>query len=55
MGYIRLFRDGLWPGGRLKSPGTPRTQDEKLQTREQANQKLSALIPGGFYRFAYLA
>jgi sorting nexin-25 len=46
MSYINAFRDGLWPGGSLKPPGIPRTAEEKLRTRDDANRKLSALIPG---------
>jgi len=44
--YIKAFRDGLWPGGKLKPPGAPRTSDEKMKTRDDANRKLSALFPG---------
>ncbi|THV07473.1 PhoX domain-containing protein [Dendrothele bispora CBS 962.96] len=43
--YIKSFRDGLWPGGKLKPPGVPRTADEKMKTRDDANRKLSALFP----------
>jgi hypothetical protein len=46
MSFIGAFRNGLWPGGKLKPPSVPRTSDEKLQTRDDANRKLSALIPG---------
>lgn len=44
--YINIFRDGLWPGGQLKLPSVPRTAEEKLRTRDEANRKLSALMPG---------
>ncbi|PPR01909.1 hypothetical protein CVT24_001248 [Panaeolus cyanescens] len=45
MSYINLFRDNLWPGGKLRPAGVPRTQDEKLRTRDEANRKLSSLVP----------
>ncbi|KAL0581061.1 tRNA (guanine-N(7)-)-methyltransferase (tRNA(m7G46)-methyltransferase) [Marasmius crinis-equi] len=43
--FIKLFRDGLWPGGKLKPPGVPRTSEEKSKTRDEANRKLSSLVP----------
>ncbi|KAJ7610776.1 PhoX domain-containing protein [Roridomyces roridus] len=42
---VTLFRNGLWPGGKLKPPSVPRTADEKLKTRDEANRKLSSLVP----------
>ncbi|KAJ3502139.1 hypothetical protein NLJ89_g9022 [Agrocybe chaxingu] len=45
MSYINIFRDGLWPGGKLKPPGIPRTAEEKIRTRDEANRKLSSLVP----------
>ncbi|KAJ7193317.1 PhoX domain-containing protein [Mycena pura] len=45
MVFVNLFRDGLWPGGKLKSPSVPRTAEEKLKTRDEANRKLSSLLP----------
>ncbi|KAK0208716.1 PhoX domain-containing protein [Desarmillaria ectypa] len=45
LSYINTFRDGLWPGGKLKPPGVPRTSEERLRTRDEANRKLSALFP----------
>ncbi|KAG8768998.1 Intermediate filament protein [Ceratobasidium sp. 428] len=45
LGYITVFRDTLWPGGKLKPTSVLRTDDEKMQTREQAHSKLSAIIP----------
>ncbi|KAI0345241.1 hypothetical protein BDW22DRAFT_1354143 [Trametopsis cervina] len=45
MSYINIFRGALWEGGKLKTGGTPRTAEEKLRTRDDANRKLSALIP----------
>ncbi|OBZ79273.1 Sorting nexin-12 [Grifola frondosa] len=45
MVFVNMFRDGLWPGGQLKSPEAPRTAEERLHTRDEANRKLSALMP----------
>jgi sorting nexin-25 len=44
--FINIFKSSMWPGGKLKAPGVPRTNEERLQTRDDANRKLSALIPG---------
>ena len=49
MAFITMFRDGLWPGGKLKAPSPPRTADEKSRTRDEANRKLSSLVPGMLY------
>jgi len=46
MSYISLLRDNLWPGGKLRPPGLPRTTEEKIRTRDEANRKLSSLVPG---------
>ncbi len=46
MTYINIFKDGLWPGGKLKPPGSPRTAEEKARSRDDANRKLSTLLPG---------
>ncbi|ESK92717.1 hypothetical protein Moror_15970 [Moniliophthora roreri MCA 2997] len=43
--FIKIFRDGLWPGGKLKPPSVPRTVEEKSKTRDDANRKLSSLFP----------
>ncbi|KAJ7040313.1 PhoX domain-containing protein [Mycena alexandri] len=45
MVFVNLFRNGLWPGGKLKPPSVPRTSEEKLRTRDEANRKLSSLVP----------
>ncbi|KAI5898213.1 uncharacterized protein SCHCODRAFT_02696797 [Schizophyllum commune H4-8] len=45
MSYINIFRDSLWPGGKLKSPSIPRTTEEKMRTRDEANKKLSSVVP----------
>jgi sorting nexin-25 len=46
--YLDFLRDSLWPGGKLKTPESPRTAEERLHTRDEANRKLSALVPGMF-------
>ena len=46
MTFIDIFKNDLWPDGKLKPPGIPRTLDEKERTRDEANRKLSALMPG---------
>jgi sorting nexin-25 len=46
LSYLNIFRDNLWPQGKLKPPGAPRTAEEKLRTRDEANRKLSSLVPG---------
>lgn len=46
--YLGLFRQALWPGGNLKPPGIPRTREEKARTRDEANRKLTTLMPGMF-------
>ncbi|GBE77233.1 hypothetical protein SCP_0101050 [Sparassis crispa] len=45
MTFINMFRDGFWAGGQLKPAGIPRSAEEKLHTRDEANRKLSALMP----------
>ncbi|KAF5388574.1 hypothetical protein D9757_004709 [Collybiopsis confluens] len=45
LSYLSLFRDGLWPGGKLKPLSGPRTPEERLRTRDEANRKLSSLVP----------
>lgn len=44
--YISLFKDAYWPGGKLAPHGTVRTDSERLETKEQARQKLLDNIPG---------
>lgn len=52
--YLNIFRDNLWPGGIAKPSVAPRTTEEKLKTRDEANRKLSSLVPGIFYTFPAL-
>jgi sorting nexin-25 len=48
LSFIKIFRDELWPGGKLKPPSVPRTSEEKFRSKEEANRKLSSLVPGMF-------
>ena len=48
LSLLKLFRNSLWPGGKLRPQPIPRTQEEKLRTRDEANRKLSSLVPGMF-------
>ncbi|KAF5352451.1 hypothetical protein D9756_005902 [Leucocoprinus leucothites] len=43
--YLDLLRDSIWPDGKLKGYQPPRTTEEKLRTRDEANRKLSSLVP----------
>ncbi|KAI0322993.1 PXA domain-containing protein [Amylostereum chailletii] len=45
MGFINIFRDSMWPGGKMKPSSIPRTREERMRTRDDANRKLSALMP----------
>ena len=46
LSYLTTLRDNLWPQGKLKPPSVPRTAEEKLRTKDEANRKLSSLVPG---------
>ncbi|PWZ00131.1 hypothetical protein BCV70DRAFT_200292 [Testicularia cyperi] len=43
--YLGAFKQGLWPNGELKQPTPPRSQHDKDLLRENANRKLSTLVP----------
>ncbi|CAH1265099.1 SNX25 [Branchiostoma lanceolatum] len=43
--YIHLLRDSLWPGGKLAPAAPDRTEEEKLQTKQQVKQKLLDNMP----------
>ncbi|KAG2156578.1 PhoX domain-containing protein [Suillus bovinus] len=45
MPILTFFKDSLWPGGKLKPPGQPRSTEEITRSRDGANRKLSALVP----------
>jgi sorting nexin-25 len=49
LSYATAFRSTLWPDGKLKPAGVPRSNAEKTQTREQAHSKLSVIMPGKSY------
>lgn len=53
LAYIGTFRDTLWPGGSLKPSSVPRTDHEKVQTREQAHSKLSSIMPGKLLKSSF--
>jgi len=40
------FQEVLWPGGERRPPGVPRTEGEKMETKQRASRKLGLLIPG---------
>lgn len=46
MPVLTWFKDSLWPGGKLKPPAQPRSTEEIMRSRDEANRKLSALVPG---------
>ena len=46
LSYVTLLRESLWPGGQLKPLGIPRSAEERIRTRDEANRKLSFLVPG---------
>jgi hypothetical protein len=46
---IGMFRDSMWPGGQLRPPSAPRSAEEKVKARDNANRMLSALIPGMWF------
>lgn len=45
MPILAFFKDSLWPGGKLKPPGQTRSIEEITRSRDEANRKLSALVP----------
>jgi sorting nexin-25 len=44
--YARLVKTSLWPDGQFVQSQPPRTEEEKLFTKQAANEKLSTLVPG---------
>lgn len=44
--YIGVFRDTFWPNGDLALNVKVRTDSERCETKEQAQQKLLDNIPG---------
>jgi sorting nexin-25 len=57
MMMIDFLRDNLWPNGVLKPPTASRSIEERVRTRDEANRKLSSLLPGTFsaYRRANMS
>ena len=43
--YISLLKDSMWPGGKLKRDGKPRTHVEKSKSRTEASLMLATLVP----------
>lgn len=44
--YISVFRDTFWPNGKLAPHVKVRTESERTETKERAQQKLLDNIPG---------
>lgn len=44
--YISVFRDNFWPNGKLAPHVKVRTDTERSETKERAQQKLLDNIPG---------
>ncbi|XP_041041983.1 sorting nexin-25 isoform X2 [Carcharodon carcharias] len=43
--YINLFRDAFWPNGKLAPPTVARTEQQRMETKHKAQQKLLDNIP----------
>lgn len=43
--YVNMLKDIMWPDGKQRPAGTPRTSVEKARTRKEASLILGALIP----------
>ncbi|MBN3301739.1 SNX25 protein, partial [Amia calva] len=43
--YINIFRDTFWPNGKLAPGQEPRTESQRRETKERAQQKLLDNIP----------
>jgi sorting nexin-25 len=44
--YLTKVTNSLWPDGGPLTFKEPRKPEEKVQTREEANRKLSTWLPG---------
>jgi sorting nexin-25 len=44
--YITLFKNSMWPNGKLAEPPPSKTDLQKLQTRLEAKEKFLNNIPG---------
>lgn len=47
--YIHIFRDSFWPDGKLAPYKNARSEAERHETKEKAQQKLLDNIPGNFF------
>jgi len=43
--YINLLKDSMWPGGKKKEDGKPRSASEKSKSRTEASLMLATLVP----------
>uniref|UniRef100_A0A669QFR6 Sorting nexin 25 n=1 Tax=Phasianus colchicus TaxID=9054 RepID=A0A669QFR6_PHACC len=43
--YIGVFRDAFWPNGKLAPPPTAKSDEQKQETKQRAQQKLLENIP----------
>ncbi|KAM9381971.1 sorting nexin-25 isoform 2-T2 [Phaethornis superciliosus] len=43
--YIGVFRDAFWPNGKLASPPRAKSEEQKQETKQRAQQKLLENIP----------
>lgn len=48
--YISVFKDAYWPDGKLAPHMKVRTDSQRFETKEQAQQKLLDNIPGSASR-----
>lgn len=44
--YIGVFRDAFWPNGKLAPPPRAKSDKQKQETKQRAQQKLLENIPG---------
>lgn len=44
--YISLFKNSMWPNGKLAESPPPKTDNQKLQTRLEAKEKFLNNMPG---------
>ena len=45
IGYVDMLRETMWPGGKLRTAGNPRTAAEKAKSKKEAGLVLSTLVP----------
>lgn len=45
--YLQVIQEAVWPGGNLPAePPAPRSQQQKLDTKQEALRALMGLLPG---------